>query len=164
MNVDRPKIRAGFDCMVFLQGTARRESPAARCLLLVELDVIELYVTDEIMAEVRDVLARPRVRQKFPTLTDRMADQFLAALEKRAVVLSDVPRLFKFDRDPKDEPYINLAITAPADHLVSRDNDLLDPADASTPDGERLPQQAPLLRIVDPGAFLAEIPQASSGG
>ena len=111
----------------------------------------------EIMAEVRDVLARPRVREKFPALTDQIAQRFLAALEERAVMVSEVPRVFHFDRDPKDEPYINLAIAARVRYLVSRDNDILDLADASTPDGERLRHQAPDLRILDPVAFLAEI-------
>jgi predicted nucleic acid-binding protein len=59
MSADRPKIRAVFDCMMFLQGAARRESPAGACLLLVELNAIELCISQEIMAEVRDVLARP---------------------------------------------------------------------------------------------------------
>jgi putative PIN family toxin of toxin-antitoxin system len=112
MSADRPKIRAVFDCMIFLQGAARRESAAGACLLLVELDAVGLYVSQEIMAEVRDVLARPRVRQRFPALTDQIAGRFLAALEERAVAVSEVPRVFQFDRDPKDEPYLNLAIAA----------------------------------------------------
>jgi putative PIN family toxin of toxin-antitoxin system len=157
MSVDRPKIRAVFDCMVFLQGAARRESPSGACLLLVELDAIELSVSQEIMAEVRDVLARPRVRKKFPALTDPMVVRFLAALEERTAVVSNVPRVFQFERDPKDEPYINLAIASRVSYLVSRDNDILDLADASTPDGERLRNQAPDLRILDPVAFLVEI-------
>src|SRR5713226_7326593 len=107
------------------------------------------------MAEVRHVLAGPRVRQQFPALTHQIVDRFLGALEERAVV--EVPRVFQFDRDPKDEPYINLAIASRANNLVSRDNDILDLADASTPDGERLRHQAPELRILDPVAFLVEI-------
>ncbi len=166
MDADPPKIRAVFDCMMFLQGAARRESAAGACLLLVELDAIELCVSQEIMAEVRDVLARPRVRQKFPALTDQMVDRFLAALEGRAVVAPEVPRVFQFERDPKDEPYINLAIAARANYLVSRDKDILDLADASTADGERLQHAAPELRILDPAKFLVAIRhglQAPSG-
>ena len=109
MSADRPKVGAVFDCMLFLQGAAKRESAAGACLFLVESDVIELYLSHGIMAGVRDVLARPRVRQKFPALTDEVAHRFLAALEKRAVLVPEVPRVFQFDRDPKDEPYINLA-------------------------------------------------------
>lgn len=164
MSADRPKIRAVFDCMMFLQGAARREGPAAACLLLAELGPVELYVSQEIMAEVRDVLARPRWH-KFPALTDRTVEQFLAAVEKLAVIVAEVPRLFHFDRDPKDEPYINLAIAANVSYLVSRDNDILDLADTSTPDGDRVRRQAPEPRILDPVAFLAEIrPPTTRGG
>jgi hypothetical protein len=49
---------------------------------------------------------------------------------------------------------------------VSRDNDILDLADGSAPDGGRLRRMASDLHILDPAEFLAEIrrrPQASSG-
>ena len=42
MSGDGPKIRAVFDCMIFLQGAARRASPAGASLVLAELGVIEL--------------------------------------------------------------------------------------------------------------------------
>jgi putative PIN family toxin of toxin-antitoxin system len=132
MSADQPRIRAVFDCMVFLQGAARRESAAGACLLLVELGAIELCLSKEIVAELRDVLARPSVRQKFPVLTDQFVDRFLAALERRAGVISEVPRVFAYERDPKDEPYINLAIAARASYLVSRDTDILDLTDSLT--------------------------------
>jgi putative PIN family toxin of toxin-antitoxin system len=147
--MDPPKIRAVFDCMLFLQGAARRESAAGACLLLVELAAVELCVSEEILAEVRDVLTRPRLRQKFPALSDELVDRFLAALIKRSVVIPNVQRLFLYARDPKDEPYINLAIAADATHLVSWDADLLDLAKPSNPDGARLRRHAPELRILD---------------
>jgi hypothetical protein len=37
MSGDNSKIRVVFDCMVFLQGAARRESAAGASLVLVEL-------------------------------------------------------------------------------------------------------------------------------
>jgi predicted nucleic acid-binding protein len=96
---NRPKIPAVFDCMVFLQGAARSESAAGACLFLLESDLIELYISQEIiMAEVRDVQTRPRLRRNFPSLTDQIVDGFLAALERRAVFVSEVPRLFQFAR------------------------------------------------------------------
>ena len=165
--VTRGKIRAVFDCMVFLQGAARRESAAGACLRLVELEAIELCLSKEILSEVRDVMARPRVRQKFSVLTEQFIDNFLAVLEKRAVIISEVPRVFAYERDPKDEPYINLAIAAGARYIVSRDNDLLDLAESFNPNGERLRHHAPELRIVDVIEFLAEIrrgPHPSVGG
>lgn len=156
MSGDVPKIRALFDCMIFLQGAARRESAAGACLALVELGAFELCVSREILAEVRDVLARPQIRHRFPALTDDVVQRFIAVLEGLATVFLEVPRVFRFERDPKDEPYLNLAIAARASYLVTRDRDFLDLADAATPDGGRLRHHAPELRIVEPRAFLAE--------
>src|ERR1039457_2910133 len=142
--------------MLFLQGAARSGTAAGACLLLVELQAVELYLSREILAEIRDVLTRPRIRQKFSVLSGQFMDRFLAALEKQAVLFPEVPRVFAYERDPKDEPYINLAIAAEASYLVSWDNDILDLADASRPDGGRLRLHSPHLRVLDPVSFLLE--------
>jgi putative PIN family toxin of toxin-antitoxin system len=42
------------------------------------------------------------------------------------VVPAEVPRTLTLPRDPKDEPYLNLALAVGAQYLVSRDKDLLD--------------------------------------
>ncbi|MFN0167871.1 MAG: putative toxin-antitoxin system toxin component, PIN family [Bryobacteraceae bacterium] len=160
MSPDRPNVRAVFDCMVFLQGAARRESPAGVCLLLVELGAIELCLSEEIVSEIRQVLTRPRVRQKFPALTDALVGRFLRALSKRAIHIKEVPYVFTYERDPKDAPYINLSIAAGASHLVSRDADILDLAAHGSREGEILRRQAPQLKIVDPVSFLAEMRRA----
>ena len=109
------------------------------------------------MAEVRDVLARQRVRQKFPSLTDELVGRFLAALGKRALLIPEAPRVFVHERDAKDEPYINLAIAAGASYLVSRDTDILDLANHNDPGGARLRRYAPHLQILDPVSFLANM-------
>jgi uncharacterized protein len=160
MSADPQKVRAVFDCMIFLQGAARRESTAGMCLLLVELGAIELCISKEIVDEIRDVLTRPRVRQKFSSLTDRLVDGFLESIKRDAVFVHDVPRIFEYDRDPKDEPYINLALAAGASHLVSRDRDLLDLANSSNPERERLRQKSAGLKILDPTTFLLDLERA----
>lgn len=157
MTPDRPKARVVFDCMVFLQGAARRESPAAACLLVAELGVVEVCVSAEILSEIRDVLSRPRIQQRFPAMTGAVVDRFLTALGKHAVLISPVPRVFIYERDPKDEPYINLAIAAGAQYLVSRDTDILDLAPRESRDGARLRSHAPELQILDPVSFLAAL-------
>lgn len=100
---------------------------------------------------------RPRIRRKFTSLTDQLVNQFLEALERRAVLIPDVPRTFAYERDPKDEPYINLALAANATYLVTRDSDLLDLAKPLNPDGERLRRKTTHLRIVDPMMFLLDL-------
>lgn len=111
------------------------------------------------MAEVRDVLTRPKTLRKFPALSPEAVDAFLQDVEGLAVRVDSVPRNFALPRDPKDEPYINLALAAGALHLVSRDRDLLDLMGDSD-----FRQRFPDLHILDPVALLAvlrasEVPQ-----
>jgi putative PIN family toxin of toxin-antitoxin system len=111
-------------------------------------------VSPEIVAEVGDVLGRPKVRRKLPTLTDDGVEAFLKDVLGRAAMLSDVPETFRLERDPKDERYINLAIAADASYLVTWDRDLLD-----LMDDERFRQQVPHLTILEPPALLRLFPQ-----
>lgn len=64
----------------------------------------------------------------------------------------DVPEVALLARDPKDEPYINLALAAGAAFLVSRDNDLLDLMTDPEFRG-----RFPGLQIVDPATLLREL-------
>lgn len=55
-----------------------------------------------------------------------MIQAFLNDIKSKAVFVKNVSPKFEYPRDPKDEKYINLAIEAEADYLISRDKDLLD--------------------------------------
>lgn len=147
--------------MVFLQAAARELCPSGVCLQLVDSGVIDLFVSDEIIAEIRDVFKRPRLRRKFSALTDEFVEQFVAALLDRASPVHEVPRVFVYERDPKDEPYINLAIAARADYLVSRDTDILALGDLERPEGRRFHDQFPQLNIVDPITLLRDVQKRS---
>ena len=144
--------RAVFDCMVFLQGAGRPAGPAAACLRLVDQGRITLCVSDAILAELRDVLARPETQRRFPGLTLEWITSFVANVEQKALRFTGIPRAFVLERDPKDEPYLNLAIAIGARYLVSRDRDLLDLMD--DPDFR---QRYPSVLIVEPPDFLEEM-------
>jgi putative PIN family toxin of toxin-antitoxin system len=152
---------AVFDCMVFLQGAARGSSPAGVCLSLAEAGVIEVFISEQILAEVRDVLTRPVLKRKFSILTDEYVDEFLATIRAISTHRSNVPAVFRYARDPKDEPYLNLALAARVDYLVPRDTDLLDLADSANPDGQRIREFHPELQFVDPVNMLREVPGSS---
>jgi putative PIN family toxin of toxin-antitoxin system len=157
--------RAVFDCMVFLQATASPTGPAARCLLAVEGGIVELVVCDNTLREVRDVLSRPAVRRKNPRITDGTARELLEWIERMSVKLADVPQVFVYPRDPKDEPFVNLAVTGGASYLVTRDKDLLDLARADSVEGKEFAERFPGLTVLDPIAFLeATAPRAEARG
>ena len=66
-----------------------------------------------------------------------------------AQLVSLVPSLFSLPRDPDDEPYLNLALAADADYLVTWDKDLLDLMQDAT-----FRAQYPRLTILNPVALL----------
>ncbi len=148
---------AVFDCMVFVQALANAKGPACACYELVRGARVDLYLSTEIVAEVSDVLSRPKVRRKLPALTDDAVEAFLRDVAGRAVMLSEVPQAFRLERDPKDERYINLALAADVAYLVTWDRDLLD---LMNDDGFR--QQFPGLTILEPPAFLRQFPRDSA--
>lgn len=146
-----------FDCMVFLQALANDESPAARAFDLVDAGDIKLYVSEQVLREVRKVLDRPEVRTALPGITDLGVESLFRRLDKKAVTVKDVPKVFEYLRDPSDEPYINLAIAARADYLVSRDKDLLDLMVRHDIESKQFRQRFRFLGIVDPLGLLEEI-------
>jgi putative PIN family toxin of toxin-antitoxin system len=143
-----------FDCVVFLQGLIKESGPAVNCLRLFEQGRLSLVITPEILAEMRDVLSRSRLRQDFHLLTDEKVDRLLELLLLKSKMLHDVPRRFELTRDPDDEPYLNAAIEAGAQFLVSRDRDLLDLMNLNTSEGRDFRSRFPQLRILTPVEFL----------
>lgn len=121
-----PKPDSVFDCNIYLQAAARSTGVAAACLRLAENGEVILYISDEILEEVSEVLKRPVVRKSLPELTDEAVDGFLEKLRDFVIFVKNVPAGFHLPRDVDDEDYINLAVEVRADYLVSRDNDLLD--------------------------------------
>jgi putative PIN family toxin of toxin-antitoxin system len=142
---------AVFDCMVLLQAVTNERGPASACLRLVEEKRLSLIISAPILTEVQDVFARPKIRAKFPHLTDERVEAFFRWIGEQGVTLNEVPQAFSYSRDPDDEPYINLAIAGNARYLVSWDKDLLDlMADAT------FRQHFPNLIILDPVTLLRE--------
>lgn len=159
---DARLVGAVFDCNVHLQAAARERSVAAECLRLVEKGLVRLYLSEEILAEVEDVLNRPEIRRHFQTLTDEIVEAFLVRLRRHSQIVRRVPKNFSYSRDPDDEPYINLAVEAEADYLVSRDNDLLDLMTDYTLEAKEFRQRFRPLRTIEPLEFLEEVRKLES--
>ena len=138
--------------MVFLQARANLAGPSGACFAHVCSGSIALITSPETIAELSALLARPNIRKKFPHLTDEVAESFLREVERSSTSVDTVPREFAYPRDPKDEPYINLAIAAQADYLTSRDKDLVDLM--HDPD---FTSRFPGIRVLDPVSLLREI-------
>jgi len=142
--------------MIFLQALANDASPAAGALDLVDTGEITLFVSEQVLREVRKVLDRPEVRIALPGINDLRIESLFRRLEKKAVLVKEVPKVFEYPRDPEDEPYINLAIAIGAKFLVSRDKDLLDLMTAHDVESKQFRQRFRFLTIVEPEDLIRE--------
>lgn len=148
------KPRVVFDCNILLQAVARENSAAAMCLNLAETGLIQICLSRETLTEAEDVLSRPEIRAHFPDLSDEIVSAFLKRLQKLSVLIHPVPKKFSYTRDEDDEPYINLAIAAGADFIISRDRDLLDLMTGYTDACKEFRQRFRPLRVIEPAEFL----------
>lgn len=146
-----------FDCMIYLQGLIKEANPSVTCLELFEKEKIRLFVSDEILNEIADVLTRPELQDRFPLLTQLRVDTLIESLKEKAELIKNVPAVFTYPRDPKDEKYVNLAVEAEADYIVSRDKDLLDLMIGHTDECKDFRRRFRPLKVIDPVEFLKVI-------
>jgi len=151
---------AVYDCMLFFRAAARPR--LARPLFdFVHSGQVTLCLGPDVLAEIRDVLTRPKLVAKYPALTKQAVDAFLAQHLRMATWISDVPEHYALARDPDDSMYLNLAITAGAPNVVTDDLDLLDLMDPQSTAGIDFRNRFPGVEIITPAAFEVLISKAT---
>ena len=115
--------RVVLDTNVLVSAALSPRGPGAAILLAFRAGDVEVVVSPALIAELEDVLARPKVRRK---ITQEAAESFVASLLSRATLIGDPehPKDPVCD-DPKDEYLVSLARAARVDALVSGDPHLL---------------------------------------
>jgi uncharacterized protein len=160
MSEDSPRVV--FDCMIYLQATVNEPGPAAALLRLVDSNALSLFVSSEILNEVRDVLSRPKIRQRNPDITDERVEALVSRVSEKATIVDEVAQHFHYARDPKDEKYINLAVEIEADYIVSRDKGLLDLMTGYTDECKDFRRRFRPLKIIAPVLLLKAVESRTS--
>lgn len=155
------KLRVVYDCNIFWRAAFSQHSSGTACVELIRDGTIQHFMSRETLFELRDVLTRPETLLKFSAINPVLIDQFVSDIVKVSVVVRSVPRSFNFPRDPKDEPYIELAGLVNADYLVTYDKDLLDLMTGVDSESKQFRQKFRDLRIMKPDEFLRMV---STGG
>lgn len=149
-------IKAVFDTNIYFQAAIGKNGPAEACWNLVREGVVTVFITDEILKEVAEVLRRPALRAKFASLTDARVRQILKNYHSFTVMIREVEKSFPLERDKDDEKFVDLALSTKASFLVTRDKDLLD----LTFD-PRFTSSYPNLKLVTPYEFLQAVRSTS---
>jgi putative PIN family toxin of toxin-antitoxin system len=147
---------AVYDCMLFFSAAAR-PSRIQMLFELVKSRTVSLCLSPDVLAEIRDVLTRPKLMRKYPALTKDAVDAFLSDHLRAVRWFNDVTEQFILKRDPKDSKYLNLAIAARAPFIVTLDRDLLDLMNPQSTEGQDFRTRYPDIQILIPAAFLAAI-------
>jgi len=113
-------LRFVFDTNVVVSAALLAESTSRRAFDRA-LDTGQLLISFSVLAELHEVLGRQRFRKY---IQEDEARQFLAALLRGAEWI-EVGEKITACRDPKDDKFLELAVSGRATHIVSGDKDLL---------------------------------------
>jgi len=109
-----------FDASTVVSAALKADSAPERALLRAE-EVDVLALSAAVDAEIASVLGRPKFAERIPLVR---RERFLSVLRNTAVWFEPAIRVIDC-RDPKDNKYLELALAAGAETIVSGDDDLL---------------------------------------
>lgn len=151
-------MRAVFDCMVFIQALSNTAGSSAECLRAAEVGSIVLLVSNATLLELEDLLQRESLRGNVIHCSDATIRAYLSRIVDVAHKVNSVPMAWSLYRDPKDEKYLNLAIAANAQFIVTRDKHLLGLMVADDANAIAFRTTYPRIEILLPEPFLARLP------
>ncbi|MGH9948907.1 MAG: putative toxin-antitoxin system toxin component, PIN family [Pyrinomonadaceae bacterium] len=99
-------ITSVFDTNIYLQAILSEDGPARACVQLALDGAIELFITDEIIDEVRRVVTRQKLVAKYRSLQGDRPQLLISAILKKSTMASTPYQEFVFERDPSDEVFI----------------------------------------------------------
>jgi uncharacterized protein len=116
------KPLAVLDTQILLRAAINTRSLPAKIFFDLK-QLYQLVASEQTIAEFNDVVHRPEILTKFPSLTDRVIAEALDLLATAQQITVDVVETVS--RDPKDDIFLALAVESKAQYLVSEDKDLL---------------------------------------
>jgi len=115
-------MRIVLDTVVFVRSLIKPKNACGRTIFL-HGKKYRLVVSKPLLVELFEVLKRPEIRSKFSSSVSIDYKQILDFLSQAVVVeIGDIPDI---SRDMEDNKFLETAIAARADYLVSEDKDLL---------------------------------------
>ena len=116
-------MRAVVDTNILVRALIKPQGSVGPVLRRLRDGAYRLLYSESLLAELVDVLSRPRIRNKYGIGRDDVAT-VLTLIELRGELVMPRRRI-TVCRDPKDDQVLEAAIAGRADIIVSGDDDLL---------------------------------------
>lgn len=119
-------MKAVLDTNVVVSGVIKEEGPPGQILrLLLQERKFTAITSLEILAEIREVLGREKIR-KYHGWTDEQIDTFVALLYAQSVVTEGKLTVHIITKDPQDNKLLACAQEGNVEYLVSGNDHLLE--------------------------------------
>lgn len=115
-------LKVVFDTNIFLRALINPSGPNAR--LIFQSDRYELLLSEEIIAEILEVLFRSSLREKYTAIKELDIREVLNIIAEAKIIRPG--QKITVCRDSDDNKFLECAVSGGADYLVSADKDLLD--------------------------------------
>jgi uncharacterized protein len=156
MSEIRPRVV--LDTVVFVQALISGRGASAGCVDRLKAGTFTLFLSDATYDELISVPLRPELTRKYSHLSEDHVRRFVADIDALAIRIPKPPNVFSLPRDPKDEPFIDLAVAGDVDFIVTwNDRHLTYLMRGDTDEGREFCRRFPRVRIVSPPEFLREI-------
>lgn len=113
-----------IDTNVFVSSIIKKDSVPARLIQLWRENAFVVITSEQMVDEIREVLQYPHIKNKYK-LQHEDINAVITAIEKDAVVLTDVFELEVIKDDPDDNKVLACALEVRADYIISGDKHLL---------------------------------------
>ena len=118
-------LRIVIDNNVLVSAVLKRGSPPDTLIRRWLAEDFLLVTSPAILAELADVLNRPKIRDKYH-LTSEDVTELLQRLQQQAIIVPGTSLSGIIAADPKDDVFIACAVEGQARYIVSGDHHLLD--------------------------------------
>jgi len=146
-----------YDTMLFFQAAAQNPPRLHGTFQALDAGTVRLCMSQELYDEIADVLTRPEIRKKAPSLTTTRVAQFLAKVKSVSRWFDEVPHVFTLAGHSDDDHIFNLAIAAQAQFLITWEGRILKLEHADSEEAKLLRTLAPVLAILSPVDFAAKL-------
>jgi len=134
-------IKVVLDANVLVSGLLSHKGPPGRILDAWMAGQFQLFVSPQILEELRRVLRYPRIQER---LASEQVSRLLEKLGQDAELVDGTLKLDVLTRDPSDNVYLACAIEARADYLVTGNSNHFEEAGTISPG----------INIISPRVFL----------